>query len=76
MDIKRNHITIQEEKQHTKLFPGFKFKLGDKVKIINPRKHQLDTGVIKGAMRTGFARIQTSEGDIICRIPENLQKIP
>jgi hypothetical protein len=68
-----NKRTNNKEKE--KLFPNHTFRLGDRVKIINPKHHQLDTGVIDGVTPSGFVRIITEEGDIIRRIPENIRKI-
>jgi hypothetical protein len=49
--------------------------VGDAVWVLNPNRGQQHRGIIIGVTKTGFARVETANGQIIRRIPDNLDKI-
>ena len=58
------------------VLPNSNFRVGDRVRILNPSALQQDRGMVMGpAKRRGFVLVRTSNGDIILRIPRNLQVI-
>jgi cell division septum initiation protein DivIVA len=51
-------------------------KVGDRVKIKNPRKHQQNEGIVDSFTATGlFARVKLDNNTIINRAPKNLTLI-
>ena len=51
-------------------------KVGDRVRIKNPRKHQQNTGTVDSFTPTGlFARIKLDNNTVINRAPRNLELI-
>lgn len=58
------------------VLPNSNFRVGDRVRILNPSALQQDRGMVMGpARRRGFVLVRTSNGDIILHIPRNLQVI-
>lgn len=50
-------------------------EVGDKVRIINPKRNQPNTGTVTSFTATGlFARIELENGTVIRRSPGNLRK--
>ena len=52
-----------------------KIIVGVEVRITNPRKRQLDHGIVRGFTSNGFAKIYTCDGTFIKRHPKNLRRI-
>ena len=53
-----------------------RFKVGDRVRIVNPRSYQQDRGIIIGTNRAGnFITVRTANGSEVNRIPRNLRPI-
>ena len=52
-----------------------KIIVGVEVRITNPRKKQLDHGIVRGFTSNGFAQIYTCDGTLIKRHPKNLRRI-
>ena len=50
-------------------------RIGDKVRIKNPNRHQQNKRTVIGVTKTGFARIETNNRDIIRRVANNIVKI-
>ena len=49
--------------------------VGDKVRVINPKRNQPNTGTVTSFTATGlFARIELDNGTVIHRSPGNLRK--
>lgn len=50
--------------------------VGDRVKIKNPRRNQLNIGVVDSFTKSGlFARVKLDNGTVINRAPRNLTRI-
>jgi hypothetical protein len=50
-------------------------EVGDKVRVINPKRNQPNTGTVTSFTATGlFARIELDNGIVIRRSPGNLRK--
>ena len=73
--IKRENENRQYITNKTTTFKGSRLKVGDKVQIINPKGNQQNTGTIIGQTKTGFAKIQTNNNNIVRRLPFNLIKL-
>lgn len=66
----------ESENHEPFVLPNSNLRVGDRVRIINPGAQQQDRGIIVGpARRRGFVLVRTANGDIILRIPRNLQVI-
>ena len=52
------------------------FKVGDKVRVLNPTKKQpIDTGKVTGYTRNGYIRFTLDDGIETCRASKNLELI-
>jgi len=72
---KTNNINTNNNRNKRKvLFEYGDFRTGDKVRIRNPKGTQQNKGTLIGITPTGFARIQTENGEIIRRVPNNIAK--
>ena len=67
--------TINNRNNKLIIFKFGDIRVGDRVKIKNPSKNQQNKGKIVGTTKTGFAQIQTQNGDIIRRVANNITKI-
>ena len=67
--------TINNRNNKLVVFEYGDIRVGDRVRIRNPSGNQQNKGTIIGATKTGFARIQTQNGDIIRRVANNITKI-
>lgn len=54
------------------LLPGGSFCLGDRVRILNPRPHQQNSGVIESA-RNDYVYVRTPNGSLVHRFETNLR---
>ena len=50
-------------------------RIGDRVRIKNPKPGQQNKGTEQGLTATGFVKILTTNGNIIRRVPNNIVKI-
>ena len=72
-----SHKTINtntDRENKTVIFEYGDFRIGDRVRIRNPKGQQQNKGTLIGVTTTGFARIQTNNGTIIRRVPNNITK--
>ena len=70
LEAKTGKVIDKEESEYSsKNIP----RVGDSVRIINPKLGQCDRGVIKGFCVDGKAKVHTYLGSIITRKPQNLR---
>jgi hypothetical protein len=71
---KNNNQQSVATKQHTSRRKT-PIEIGDKVRVINPKRNQPNTGTVTSFTATGlFARIELDNGIVIRRSPGNLHK--
>ena len=77
-EIKKHYRDQEEEVEEPpqqRLFPGYPFKVNDRVRIKNPKLNQQNSGVIigrTGEEDRGFIKVRTANGKIINRGPQNI----
>ena len=69
-----NNNTNNNRNNRTVIFEYGDFRTGDKVRIKNPKGQQQNKGILIGVTKSGFARIQTDNGEIIRRVQNNITK--
>ena len=68
----RAHATIGIIARRPQVFPNTNLRVGDTVRILNPRTWQQHQGVIVGT--TGiYVQVRTRNRSIVRRIPQNLE---
>jgi hypothetical protein len=49
--------------------------IGNRVRIINPRRNQKNEGIVQGFTTTGYVKITLHDGTNIRRLPKNILKL-
>ena len=76
-DIKKADEGKKDEENRQREYEEYKrlhtFKIGDKVKINNPKQRNDNKGTVTGYTPTGYVKITTEKGIKTRRIPANLR---
>ncbi len=74
-ETKTNTNTNNNKERTTRAFRVVKPDIGDRIRIINPRRNQQNEGVVQGFTITGYVKINLHDGTTVRRLPKNILKL-